>query len=312
MKTINTFVNSLINETKSEGRYSTAGLYHSALSSFLKFIGNPPLSFKDLTAGLIKRYEEYLLQHENRHNTVSAYMRMLRSVLNQAYEQGIPDAEPAGELFRFVFTGYEPTAKRAVSPTLIRRLSQLNLESKPGLCFSRDLFLLSFYLRGIPFVDLAHLRKTDVQHGTIYYYRKKTRQQLSVYIEPCAAVILHRYSNKHSLSPYLLPIMSETGQEAGYRQYKSALRLYNLHLHRLSEMLHLDTPLTSYVARHSWASTAKNEGVAIAVISEGLGHTSERVTNVYLASFDNNAMSKANRKVIATINPQGPKRKKGK
>ena len=110
------------------------------------------------------------------------------------------------------------------------------LEQHPHLCFSRDLFLLSFYLRGIPFVDLVYLRKTDMRHNTIYYYRHKTRQQLSVYIEPYAADILRRYTNKHSQSPYLLPILSSTGSE-GYRQYKSALRLYNQHLHQLSKML---------------------------------------------------------------------------
>ena len=216
----------------------------------------------------------------------------------------------ADELFRFVFTGYEPTAKRAISPALIRRLSQLNLEHSPHLRFSRDLFLLSFYLRGIPFVDLVHLRKTDMKHNTIYYYRRKTRQQLSVYLEPYAAEILRRYTDKHSPSPYLLPILSAVGPE-GYRQYKSALRLYNQHLHRLSKMLRLSVPLTSYVARHSWATTAKEEGVAIAMISEGLGHSSEKVTHVYLSSFNNNAMSKANRKVISTIHAKKKKRKKG-
>ena len=94
-------------------------------------------------------------------------------------QSAIEDARSADELFRFVFTGYEPTAKRAISPTLIRRLSQLNLEKQPNLRFSRDLFLLSFYLRGIPFVDLVHLRKTDMRYNTIHYHRHKTRQQLS-------------------------------------------------------------------------------------------------------------------------------------
>ncbi len=263
MTTIYTFAQNAIEEAKSAGRYGTANLYTSAINSFRKFTGDIPLTFKDLTTGLIKNYEESLLQKGRRHNTISAYMRMLRSIFNQAHQQGIPDAISADELFRFVFTGYEPTIKRAISPTLIRRLSQLNLEGQPNLCFSRDLFLLSFYLRGIPFVDLVHLRKTDMKHNTIYYYRRKTRQQLSVYIEPYAADILNKYTDKHSQSPYLLPILSSAGTE-GYRQYKSALRLYNQHLHQLSKMLRLNVPLTSYVARHSWATTAKEEGVAIA------------------------------------------------
>lgn len=211
MTTIYTFAQSAIEEARSAGRYGTANLYSGAINSFRNFTGDIPLTFKEVTAGMIKRYEESLLQKGRRHNTISAYMRMLRSIFNQAYQQGIPDTIPADELFRFVFTGYEPTAKRAISPALIRRLSQLNLEHSPNLRFSRDLFLLSFYLRGIPFVDLVHLRKTDMKHNTIYYYRRKTRQQLSVYLEPYAAEILRRYADKHSPSPYLLPILSSVG-----------------------------------------------------------------------------------------------------
>lgn len=302
MVTIHTYTFSLIKEAKQAGRYSTAGIYTSAVNSFFRFTENYDITFKDLTPGLIKSYEVQLLQRGKRHNTISTYMRTLRSISNQAAEEGVEFSCSVDELFEFVFTGYEPTAKRAISTSIIRRLMLLELDKQPTLHFSRDLFLLSFYLRGIPFVDLAHLRKSDVKYNTIYYYRHKTRQQLSVQIEPCAAQILNRYKQKAAASPYLLPIITLAGEE-GYKQYKNALRLYNEHLHRLSSILHLRVPLTSYVARHSWATTAKDEGVAISLISESLGHTSEKVTHVYLASFDNNAISKANRKVIATINP---------
>ncbi|MEL5894333.1 site-specific integrase [Bacteroides sp. GD17] len=306
MHTIDTYSRSLIEETKQAGRYSTAGIYTSTINSFLRFAGDSSITFSSLTPGLIKQYEDQLLSEGRSHNTLSTYMRMLRSICHQAENEGIPFTSNVDELFNFVFTGYEPTTKRAIAPALFRRLLNLNLDKKPTLSFSRDIFLLSFYLRGIPFVDLAYLRKTDVRHNTIYYYRHKTHQQLSVHIESYAAQILQKYKNKDASSPYLLPILSLTGED-GYKQYRSALRLYNQHLHRLSKMMRLSTPLTSYVARHSWATTAKDEGVAISVISESLGHTSEKVTHVYLASFDNNAMSKANRKVIATIHPNKKK-----
>lgn len=309
MKTIYTYAYSLITEAKQTGRYSTAGIYTSTINSFIRFAQNDELTFDALTPGFIKKYEEYLLTEGRRHNTISAYMRMLRSISYQAAEQGIPFKVSVEELFEFVFTGYEPTVKRAVPPAIIRKLAQLDLDNRPALCFSRDIFLLSFYLRGIPFVDLAHLRKTDVKYNTIHYYRQKTRQQLSVYIEPYAGQILRKYQKRAEDSPYLLPILSLSG-EKGYKQYKSALRLYNEHLHRLSKMIGMNTPLTSYVARHSWATTAKEEGVAISLISESLGHTSEKVTHVYLASFNNNAMSKANRKVIATIHSDKNKKRR--
>lgn len=307
MTTIQTYTLTLVTEAKQSGRYSTAGLYNSAINSFLRFAGDTTITFKALTPGLIKEYEQALIIEGRRHNTVSAYMRMFRSISYQAAEQGIAFSYDVEQLFSFVFTGYEPTAKRAISPTLIRRLANLDLDDKPQLRFSRDIFLLSFYLRGIPFVDLVHLRKTDVKYNTIYYYRQKTKQQLVVHIEPYAAQILKKYRNKDSSSPYLLPILSLTGEDR-YRQYKSALRLYNEHLHQLSKTLRLTIPLTSYVARHSWATTAKKQGIPISLISESLGHTSEKVTHVYLASFNDNAMSKANRKIIKTIHPDKKKK----
>lgn len=172
------------------------------MNSFFRFIGHRSITFADLTPSLIKQYEDRLLGEGRRHNTISTYMRMLRSISHQAAEQGIPFTHSIDDLFAYVFTGYEPTAKRAISPLLIRRLVNLDLEKKPALRFSRDMFLLSFYLRGIPFVDLVHLRKTDVKHNTIYYYRHKTRQQLSVHIESYAAQIINRYKNEAASSPY--------------------------------------------------------------------------------------------------------------
>ncbi len=300
MTTIHAYTHSLILELKSAGRYSTAGIYSSTINSFLQFAGNQELTFSEVTSCLIKQYEEYLLQKGCRHNTLSTYMRMLRSIFNQAKTEGMDFSCNMDDLFMYVFTGYEPTRKRAIPPILIRNLAILDLSQNPSLSFSRDIFLLSFYLRGIPFVDLAHLRKSDVRNNTIYYYRQKTRRQLSIYIEPCASEIIERYRYNNQKSPYLLPILTTIG-EVAFQEYKSALRLYNQHLHRLSFMLNLPIPLTSYVARHSWATTAKNQGVPISIISESLGHSTEKITHIYLASFDNNMISEANRKVIKTI-----------
>ena len=213
MATIHTYTKFLVENIRKSGRYSTAGIYNSTVNSFLRFTKNFKLTFHAVTPEIIKQYEEDLLKQGRRHNTLSTYMRMLRSIFNQAEEQGIALSYPTDELFRYVFTGYESTVKRAVSPALIRRLALLNLDEQPTLQFSRDLFLLSFYLRGIPFVDLAYLRKSDIRHNTIYYYRHKTQQQLSVHIESYAAQILEKYQPDKD-SPYLLPILTETGEKA--------------------------------------------------------------------------------------------------
>ena len=191
MNTIHNFSTALIQRTKQAGRYSTSGIYTSTVNSFFRFIGHRSITFAELTPSLIKQYEDRLLGEGRRHNTISTYMRMLRSISHQAAEQGIPFTHSIDDLFAYVFTGYEPTAMR----------------------FSRDMFLLSFYLRGIPFVDLVHLRKTDVKHNTIYYYRHKTRQQSSVHIESYAAQIINRYKNEAASSPlFATDIITDRGR----------------------------------------------------------------------------------------------------
>ncbi len=298
MRTLTPFVSLLTGELEVSGRHGTARAYRSSLNRLLEFTGNRQLTFSDLTPGLLKRYEQTLLVQGCKRNTVSLYMRMLRSVCNQAVSRGITRI-PAG-LFDEVFTGTDSSEKRAVNPAVIRRLRELELASSPVLETARDLFLLSFYLRGIPFVDLIRLRKSDLSRGMLRYRRSKTGRLLTVAVEPCAQEILRKYAVKNGV--YLLPVLTKEGK-GGYRQYQNALRRYNLHLHRLSALLGLKTHLTSYVARHSWATAAYRQGVPVAVISESLGHSSEKVTYTYLASFDNRTLSRANRKIIDLVLP---------
>ena len=300
MNTLITFVSSLSEELEQSGRHGTARAYYSSLNRLLEFTGNQQLTFSDLTPGLLKCYEQLLLAEGCKRNTVSLYMRMLRSICNQAVSRDITRI-PAG-LFDEVFTGTDSSEKRAVNPAVIRRLRELDLQGNSTLETARDLFLLSFYLRGIPFVDLIRLRKSDLSRGMLRYRRSKTGRLLAVAVEPCAQEILRKYAAKAAGSMYLLPVLSKEGKR-GYRQYQNALRRYNLHLHRLSALLGLKTHLTSYVARHSWATAAYRQGIPVAVISESLGHSSEKVTYTYLASFDNRTLSRANRKIIDLVLP---------
>lgn len=293
------FIESLIKKANSGGHYSTANAYASTLRSFQKFTGKESQLLEELTPEVIKTYEQHLFLKGLRHNTISLYMRMLRSICNQAVAQQVANLR-TDELFGDVFVGYKTTIKRAIKPSIIGELVNVDLSRQPQLELSRDLFLLSFYLRGIPFVDLAYLRKSDVQNNIVTYYRKKTGQQLCVTLETYARTIIKRYAERCKDSPYLLPIITEVGL-MGHKQYKSALRLYNKHLHRISERFNLGVTLTSYVARHTWATTARYKGIPVSLISTGMGHASEKVTYVYLDSFENKTLSDANKKVIAAI-----------
>lgn len=298
MESLNTFVSLLVDELALAGRHGTAHSYRSSMKRLSRFTGNTQIPFSALTPCLLKRYEQHLLLEGCKRNTVSLYLRMLRSICNQASRRGIVQIPPG--LFDDVFTGTDTSEKRAVSPSVIRSLHDADLSDYPLLEATRDCFLLSFYLRGIPFVDLIRLRKSDISKDILRYRRSKTDRLLTVSVEPCAWAILKKYASQVKGSPYLLPIITKEGY-AGYRQYQSALRRYNHHLEQLSVRLGLKVKLTSYVARHSWATAAYHQGIPVSVISESLGHASEKVTYTYLASFDNRTLNRANRKVIALV-----------
>ena len=298
MNTFLGFINTLIKQLNSVGRYSTSRSYRTSIRQLLRFMEVDDILFSDLTPDLLKRFEQHLFAHRCTRNTVSMYMRMLRSVYNQAVAEGIARFYP--DLFADVFTGNDTTEKRAVSPEVIRRLKEADLSDSPHLAMSRDLFLLSFYLRGIPFVDLAGLRNTDLQGDVLRYRRSKTGTLLTVKVEACARELISRYASRQRNSPYLLCILRHEG-EVGYAEYQSALRKYNLHLAKITKRLKFSVKLTSYVARHSWATAAYRQGIPVSVICESLGHSSEKVTYTYLASFSHKTLSSANRKVLSLV-----------
>lgn len=288
-----------IDRLNDSGQFGTARNYRRAWNSFAAYIGDTLLYPDDLTESLIDGYNAYLLRRGLLRNSVSFYMRILRAVYNRAACSG--PAIP-GNPFRNVYTGVDRTRKRAVDETVIVRLSGLDLSRSRPLMLARDLFVFSYCMRGMAFVDLAYLRKTDIGDDFIHYVRQKTGQRLCVKIEPCMRSILARYAPRTSGSPYAFPILRAEEAEKSYARYQVALGYYNRQLKRLSAMLHLDTPLTSYTARHSWATAARNRNVPISVISAGMGHTSERTTQIYLAALEGSVVDRVNRGIVACLN----------
>ena len=239
-------------------------------------------------------YTAYLKTREVRMNTISFYMRNLRAVYNRAVEKGLTQQNNP---FRHVYTGVDKTVKRAIPIKAIKALKELDLSMKPSLDFARDMFLFSFYTRGMSFVDMAYLKKTDLQNGILTYRRRKTGQELSIKWEKCMAEIIAKYPENKT--DFFLPIITKQGNER--KQYDNALHLVNYHLKDLSEMLQLQRPLTMYVARHSWASAAKAKNVPLSVISEGMGHDSEATTQIYLASLETSVVDKANKMILGLL-----------
>ena len=279
-------------------RLGTAMNYRRAASSLSGFLQGRELSFPEMDAAFVERYKDWLLRRGLVRNSISFHMRILRAVYNKAVRYGY-----AGQTFPFrdVYTGIDRTRKRAVGEAVVARLIRLDLTDDPSLSFVRDLFLFSVYTRGMAFVDIAYLRKTDLQDGCIRYARRKTGRPLSVRVEPCIRTLIDRYSSGTDGRPWLFPILDGDDPAACYRRYKSKLRAYNRRLKDLSWKLGPDVALSSYTSRHTWAMMARNHDVPISVISAGMGHSSERTTQIYLDSLEDSLVDKANRGILEAL-----------
>lgn len=283
-----------IERLRSLGRIRSCEAMQSTLHSFRKFRGEIDISFTKLDKDVIEQYEAYLRNRGLSRNTTSFYMRNFRSAYRTAVEEGITnDVHP----FCKVYTGVDKTTKRAITIDDIRRIKYLNTSNRPALDFAKDILLFSFYTRGMSFVDMAYLRKKDIANGYITYYRKKTGQQLSVELVPDILDIISKYHNE---TQYLLPlILVENGTER--KQYRNQMMKINRNLKKIGKMINLSVPLSTYVARHAWATIARDKGISLSVISKGLGHDSEITTQIYLDSLQNSKIDKANRLILSDL-----------
>lgn len=291
-QSFNDYICLQIARLKRLGKIRTSETYTAALRSFSGFMNDKEVLFDQLNADLIAEYEAYLKGRGNSPNTVSFYMRILKAVYNRAVEDGLTEQ---GHPFKSVYTGVEKTLKRAISLNDLKHIKGLDLSLKPNLDFARDMFLFCFYTRGMSFIDMAYLRKKDLQNGILSYRRRKTGQQLFIKWERCMQEIVDKYPINET--EYLLPIITKRDED--YRkQYTNELHRVNHLLKKIGKQLDLPILLTMYVGRHSWASIAKSRNVPISVISEGMGHDSENTTQIYLASLDTSVVDKANKKIL--------------
>jgi len=289
------FGRGLIRECERIGRASAAGHYSSALNSFVRFYGNEDVPFSEFDAPLVAAYECYLKAEGLCPNTTSYYMRKLRAIYNRAVDRNLTVQHNP---FKHVYTGVARTVKRAVTLEVIKSLRALDLRLMPMEELARDMFLFSFYTRGMSIVDMSYLRKKNLQNGMLTYRRRKTSRQLTIKWESPMEDIVRRHMVEGS--DYMLPLIKPNGKDER-RQYLNATHLINRHLKKLGRKLGLPEPLTMYVARHAWASIARENDIPISLISQGMGHDSESTTRIYLASFSNARLDRANHDIIRLL-----------
>ena len=295
---INDLLKTLTTGLVLSGKESTALAYISTVRKVQQFLGTDSLSTLFSLEG-IHLFEKQLYDKGLTNNTVSFYMRTLRAIYNKGVDLGMCVYYP--RLFNGVYTGVDNTPKRAVSPQIFGQLQQLDLSGKKNLAFARDLFLLSFSLQGISFVDLVHLRKSNLRGNLLTYHRAKTGSSITVALSSLASRIIEQYIPQTEGSPYLLPIIKNPNENI-HLQHRSALRTYNRRLKKLASLAGIEENLTSYVARHTWATAARREDVPIGLISQALGHKTEKTTQIYLADFDYLALLQANENILMAAN----------
>lgn len=291
-----TFMEGVIAGLKRTGKARLSETYTSTLNSFRRFREDKDLEPEEMDSDLMAAYEARLKADGISPNSSSFYMRNLRAVYNRAVEKGLTAQRFP---FRHVYTGVEKTVKRAIPLKDIRRIRGMDLSMSPALDFARDMFLFSFYTRGMSFVDMAYLRKKDLDNGVLSYRRRKTGQRLSVKWEECMQEIVSKYDTAHSA--YLLPVISPESGVEERKQYIYAAHNVNRGLKAIGRELGLSVTLTLYVARHAWASIARSKNVPLSVISQGMGHDSETTTRIYLASLDTVEIDKANSMILKSL-----------
>ena len=298
-KTVGEFYQQIITQLSENNKRGNLLVHRYSLSSIKEFAkGKTNFLFSDIDTDWLQRYEKWLRAKENKETTISLLFRTLRSVYNKAVEQ--KSASKAD----YPFNDYKvskfdvSTQKRAITKSDILKVMKLNLSDKPFyMQFSRDIFIFSYLCAGINFTDIANLKHSNITDNRLQYTRQKTSKKINISLSEKALEILNRYTNIDETDNYLFPILdTKTHITATQKQNRihKVLGHINKHLKTIADTAKLkNVNLTTYVARHSFATTLKKSGVHVEMISEALGHSDIATTQIYLDSFDNSQIDNA-------------------
>ena len=300
------YMKSVIERLTADKKRQAVHTYNATLNSFTKFFGGQGteemLVTDVFTAGKLKEYEAWLRSRNASWNTVSTYMRVLKAVYNRLVEAKRLTYD--ARLFDSVYTKVEAQSKRSLTEEQMNTLLHTDFEKLPeDVQNVLAYFLLMFLFRGMPFIDMAYLRKQDLKEHCITYCRHKTGKKMVVRIPHEATALFEKCRNKKTDSGYLFPILDETTENDKklYENYRQALRTFNRKLAKMAALLLPGTNISSYTARHTWATLAFYSGIPIGIISKALGHSSIKVTETYLKPFENEKVDAANDELIMSV-----------
>ena len=301
---VSEYLESIIQRLRKEDRVGNATHYQALYNSLEKFSKIHQLQFVDIDVAFLNKYETHLRSIGNKRNTISIKMRTLKAVYNRAVKDNIIKQD------YYPFNDYnvsklkDITLKRSISKEDIQKIIDLDVNiitKRPQslIQFSKDLFLFSYLGCGINMVDMAYLRKGNLFNNRVLYKRHKTGKQISFLLHPYAIEIMEKYGS--NATDYIFPILDDTVHttaEQQFRRIKKITYVANKNLKKIGEAIGLQIPLTTYVSRHSFATILKRSGVNVAIISEALGHSDLKTTQIYLDTFENSQIDEAMKNLL--------------
>ena len=297
------YFDSVVERFKASGQIKNSEVYKDAKRNLSHFTNSKDIHFSDIDVEFLNKFEEYLKANKKGGNTIFLYLRTLRALLNKAVKEGVC-SEKYYPFKKFSLAKYSKikTEKRAISKEDIKKIEEADLVAKPHLMDARNIFMFSYYCRGINFIDIAFLKWQDIKGERLIYTRMKTKELFNIELLQPAKEILKHYeslSDKDNES-YIFPILNENHNTPNmlYNRKVKMLRKINKDLKEIASLVGIDSELTTYVARHSYATILKKSGVATAIISEAMGHDSEKTTKIYLESFENKVLDEASKALL--------------
>jgi site-specific recombinase XerD len=298
-KTVGEFYQELIAHCEATDKRGNRRVYKDSQNSIKTFSkGQMNFLFEDIDVEWLTKYEKWLRSKGNKETTISLFFRTLRSAYNKAIEAKCTSKS------NYPFNDYKvskfdvTTQKRAISKADILKIIKVDLSKESYyMQLSRDIFVFSYLCGGINFTDIANLKADNIIDNRVQYVRQKTSKKINMFLTPEAVAIIQRYRQNRKDDNYLFPILdNKTHITATQKQN----RIHKVLGHVDSNLKDVATKaeltgvnLTTYVARHSFATVLKKSGVNIGVISEALGHSDIATTQIYLDSFENSQIDKA-------------------
>lgn len=298
-KNVVAFIEEIIDELTRSGRTGNARAYNETLNALIKF-GSRGLSFKSITPVFLEKFEVFLRENGNQNGGIAFKMRELRAIFNKAIERGLISQDTYPFKVYKISKLKQIKNKRALSKDEFIKIRDVDLSEKPHLVDAHNYFMFSFYTRGVNFVDMMKLKWENIQNGRIHYIRSKTKGSFNIEILEDAQPILDYYRKQQRPTDYVFPILLSnnlTPIQIEYRK-KKVLQSYNSKLKEIAVLAKVDKKLTSYVARHSFATILKQLGTSVDMISEMMGHSDVQITMTYLKEFESSELDKENRKLL--------------